>query len=1134
MTRADLDEIRRAWDAHDEAERKHSERHLLIPDETPRKSELKMPAGFDVNRKPSYAEALMRGAQGRSPAATSLEPATPTPKPKRRRRSGGKRAHDDQKGGKLVAERIRPATEVPATKGASPPRVTCVCVRTLESCLEAKEHVSSCTRCRAQAYCLFEACFGKDPRPDCEVRRGLHLSDERKAIAERQRDIARRGQARGRRRPGKKGRDVIEPGSTTPTSGGTPASSDVEMERPNNRIRGEALHAAEPPTVPGQEVTEDTDEHEVPPVPTDGEQGSIGPAADTARPKAASPRGTDGPARKARNGGKTPAKSSPPERISTSSRTLSEEARERRREENYDNSLFGNLAGRIGEVKAVQQTLGQAQIQLTQAQLEAERGGLDPSVIDSLMATVEQTPPVRAGRDGIGRRGSPGPPKGVSKKTTQGIAPGHKDREGRNQGGSSSIPKGAIPGVRPPSQTGLSPNWFAPEPPPELCLIGPSSLDELVASVMPVTEDQAIWSQGQFDMVDEPRVNWFGIKSRQVDMTEGGLIRVKSTARKQVQPFRSSCFTSETNVKDPKSVDLLYKFPNKSAAALCECLGHEPKDWHAVQGATAHKHPASATVRLAAHTLSYGVIADLDVTDVGGNPCRHAAAKHRHVHCCNPLACEDDAGRLAKWLAEGNDRCFMVKGCEFTSQVSRCSNTGFNCQADPQALLSVDTIYYLGEPHFIELLKRGRTELGVVVYHCLTRPMDDYMGESTVDMFRDKATNRLFVRMDTPGNPQPYWHPALNISSNQVSKVHTKVLNGREEYLRRSVIARFGDYHVVLYTWGEEPMTRSISMATGSPIGDSRQLMTVHAMGSQYDIHQVYLEKIHIRFGGVNYSGRSILPLAKSLANSMGQSIRLSPNSEHLLRTIKERYDQHASAINMRHEDRTEHEFATILHATVLAILNTLRCSGSFSIEPITAIHVAKRALIQLGLCHKAPNSATADLLPLKQYTLPCVSIPYEDPPAGFLDLDTLLEKATESVFQLPVPTPVSTPPVIVGAGYLKLGAFLLGTSMICCLAIRVLLTAPHASARSLPPRLFQSQYTPLPSHTPASTTSWSLSRLASWASWPASQSWKYCHTFWQGQDKLQRALDGTSGALSTLKAGFGDVLGTISGDASN
>jgi hypothetical protein len=145
---------------------------------------------------------------------------------------------------------------------------------------------------------------------------------------------------------------------------------------------------------------------------------------------------------------------------------------------------------------------------------------------------------------------------------------------------------------------------------------------------------------------------------------------------------------------------------------------------------------------------------DVKIVDVGGNPKRHQKRDRKNVWCCCPLIDGPDAFRN-----------FFNRHVPFV-----CDHLVQECHCvQPDAYLSVDSVYYLKPIDIALLCLRSTKNMFVAVHHVFNDAFGSFAcGEATYVM-----TNSHEVSMSVLGNGGPYIHSNLDwMRSNGFHFVH--------------------------------------------------------------------------------------------------------------------------------------------------------------------------------------------------------------------------------------------------------------------------------------------------------------------------------------------------------------------------
>jgi hypothetical protein len=161
-----------------------------------------------------------------------------------------------------------------------------------------------------------------------------------------------------------------------------------------------------------------------------------------------------------------------------------------------------------------------------------------------------------------------------------------------------------------------------------------------------------------------------------------------------------------------------------------------------------HDHPLGATERAVCETLALQEIerqfGTVRVTDIGGNPKRHADNRRTNVHSCTPTLTSDDVVRRFK-----------------CSKDMHCSSNVMDCNYPVDVYLSVHSLYYLTQQQILELVHRSSRGCLFAVVHMfdmLYGTMHDNgdFVESKYEAYSEGM--QVKVRMQVNGNLTTYEH----------------------------------------------------------------------------------------------------------------------------------------------------------------------------------------------------------------------------------------------------------------------------------------------------------------------------------------------------------------------------------------
>lgn len=418
-----------------------------------------------------------------------------------------------------------------------------------------------------------------------------------------------------------------------------------------------------------------------------------------------------------------------------------------------------------------------------------------------------------------------------------------------------------------------------------------------------------------FSRREEPRevCDWFSYHNLTVGVRPE--VADKKDSRRSVF-MAVDAVNSNLRVSEMSNFLQPYRLSAEQATAVLAAIG-EATSTVVISGVyREHSHPALAIVRGYAYKLALRVLHGMRVLDVGGSTARlcgqlGSAVPPFNVHCCSPTVDTADARRRLSHRLNTTSRCVVVRdGCYFDPEgITACTHVYGECCADPEALLFVDTIYYVGERAVLDGLRAG-ARMAIVLYHCLTRSFDRYFGEARVTVTR--KAGKSWVQMWVPGNDEPYEHEAINISSDRVFSFY---LSGRKIY--RRVVAKWMDYHMVIYTWGPDIPVASIVLPTAGLRDlqgpDRRGLMAAAGITTKADyntvqVHKVYLiDKPHY----LNRVGSVLCPVRDSLVKSFLHRTRICGGFDDLYELMLQAYADHVLRVQVSDVTAVEHAVAT-------------------------------------------------------------------------------------------------------------------------------------------------------------------------------------------------------------------------------
>jgi hypothetical protein len=185
----------------------------------------------------------------------------------------------------------------------------------------------------------------------------------------------------------------------------------------------------------------------------------------------------------------------------------------------------------------------------------------------------------------------------------------------------------------------------------------------------------------------------------------------------------------------------------------------------------AHDHPLGATERAVCEILALQEIerqfGQVQITDIGGNPERHALNKRTNVHSCTPVLTSDDVIRRFK-----------------SRNTNVCCKNSLDCDFPVDVYLSVHSLYYLTPSQVLELVHKSRNGALFAVVHRFDQlygtmhDNGDFV-ESSYETFCEGEDVK--VRMQVTGNFTTYAHdPCLWLNDTYFSNGSQAIAwNGR-------------------------------------------------------------------------------------------------------------------------------------------------------------------------------------------------------------------------------------------------------------------------------------------------------------------------------------------------------------------
>lgn len=488
------------------------------------------------------------------------------------------------------------------------------------------------------------------------------------------------------------------------------------------------------------------------------------------------------------------------------------------------------------------------------------------------------------------------------------------------------------------------------------------------------------------------------------------------------------------------------------AGALYYVLGGDQTVWRSVDQPTRHRHPVPAAARGLVDAVCADILRGKRVLDVGGSPVRHAHAMRSGIHCCTPEVSPGDTGRVLKWSLEANRGGIRIRNaCECGSGVTWCSNKAEDCQCDYNAVMSLDSIYYLGEDHFAWLMRKA--DIGLVAYHRPEYQYDDYMACARVRAFHphDTDNGRVMIEMSVPGNPRPYRHPFINISSNRVFPYLMR--NGRA--LTRTVLATLDDYHIIAYSWG--PVPRNLEPTLRGAVGrlDMRGSGAPVGLPIRDNGDELSEQFTSILLRGVVREGLSIPKVSESLVRTFQPRLSTFTSVEGLIDTMVSHYNTETQRINWPDDCFNSHCFPTVAVAAY-----KLLASAVARTEPMLPWVNGRKIRGWLGRIGLAVPPPRLSWFQTGEWSLLQTMAIHAPPPEDVLDLDEMASRALKSgrVFRPAGPeTKVASPKITAGPATQRrpLLLVLLGFAVITLLMTIFWLGRKTAGHPTLPPRSF-------------------------------------------------------------------------------
>lgn len=388
-----------------------------------------------------------------------------------------------------------------------------------------------------------------------------------------------------------------------------------------------------------------------------------------------------------------------------------------------------------------------------------------------------------------------------------------------------------------------------------------------------------------------PATNW---------MTRMGAIPFRANAKqdnddKKGLPIHLLDFNSMCRPCKIAQWKIPYRLNRRQAGALALVLGGNRTDWTVRADAPYHDHPACALVRLVAYVAALRFLDGYRVLDIGGSVQRAVAAQARNMHCCMPTLDRADAvRRVTQRMGMAVKNINVKEECAFEELVvTACRNRVEDCKAEADAFLCVDSIYYLGEPYIINLMRRH--ELGVILYHSFEHSCDHYLGEARVRLIDKDGVQ--FVAMWVEGNSEPYIHPNMNIHSNSESQIYRR--EGKP--LRRFHIASWGWYHMVVYCWGDLPVGHPARpwgsfMPRWTP--DKRGIAAPPGIPIRTDLANLSTKSVIVRIMGIDRTGVAITAMVDHLVATFSSKLHNLAGVDQLLGLMRMSYLDQMRKVN--------------------------------------------------------------------------------------------------------------------------------------------------------------------------------------------------------------------------------------------
>lgn len=495
--------------------------------------------------------------------------------------------------------------------------------------------------------------------------------------------------------------------------------------------------------------------------------------------------------------------------------------------------------------------------------------------------------------------------------------------------------------------------------------------------------------------------------------------------RNQQVGFAGASYDSRYQPRRAKRLVLGSKLTPAQAAALYYCLGGDHTTWAISQDATPHTHSALAAVRACFDAHVNDVCRGVPTLDVGGNPVRHASHGYTHRHCCTPFIDGADNTRIIKWIGDIRRMNLDVQtscGAEAAAQqyVTWCSAPAHKCDAKAKVIYSLDSIYYLGESHFVYLMIQADAEEGYVIYHRYSYQTRRYMADATVEILLD-SRDQPWVRKFVNGNPTPYVHRYINLGDFNETVTYDTVRRGGEP-LVKTVIAHADDVYMVHYTWGRRPRLPRLLPDDGGPVGSKdRRGLAVHPGVQMRDsLDRMAVVPVVVRRDRINWHGMSLRKVENCLVIKLKNRVSSFTGVANLYDAVAEAYRAETQAINA-----TDGQLLMYMEATCWAAVTKLleaAVNARTFVEPWSLRTLAREALQWCGI-HRAYAHAQFGAHPvgsLLREILPRTRMP---PAKNHYDLDYYVALAHRlgDVFRLPASQPKGgTRGGTVGRAYLR------------------------------------------------------------------------------------------------------------------